>query len=120
MFPEESDRVEKYVGGLHDIIHNSVMATRPKTMQEAIEFATELIDKKIRDVVKNKQKFEDTSRNNQNQQRQENKRQNTGRDYTAGSGDKKPYAGSKPLCPKCNYNHNGPCAPKCHKCNKVG
>ncbi|GKF27390.1 putative reverse transcriptase domain-containing protein, partial [Tanacetum coccineum] len=47
------------------------------------------------------------------------KRQNTGRAYTAGSGDKKPYAGSKPLCPKFNYNHNDPCAPKCHKCNKV-
>ncbi|GJT08940.1 putative reverse transcriptase domain-containing protein [Tanacetum coccineum] len=54
MFPEESDRVEKYVGGLPDIINDSVMATRPKTMQEAIEFATELMDKKIRDVVKNK------------------------------------------------------------------
>ncbi|GJR53617.1 putative reverse transcriptase domain-containing protein [Tanacetum coccineum] len=120
MFLEESDRVEKYIGGLPDTIHDSVMATRPKTMQEAIEFATELMDKKIRDVVENKRKFEDTSRNNQNQQRQENKRQNTGRAYTAGSGDKKPYAGSKPLCPKCNYNHNGPCTPKCHKCNKFG
>ncbi|GKF74573.1 putative reverse transcriptase domain-containing protein, partial [Tanacetum coccineum] len=21
---------------------------------------------------------------------------------------------------KCNYHHDGPCAPKCHKCNKVG
>ncbi|GJS29115.1 putative reverse transcriptase domain-containing protein [Tanacetum coccineum] len=40
--------------------------------------------------------------------------------YTAGSGDKKSYAGSKPLCPKYNYNHNGPCAPKCYKCNKFG
>ncbi|GJZ92016.1 putative reverse transcriptase domain-containing protein, partial [Tanacetum coccineum] len=45
---------------------------------------------------------------------------NTGRAYTAGSGNKKQYGGSKPLCPKCNYNHNGPCAPKCHKCNKFG
>ncbi|GJR20765.1 hypothetical protein Tco_0969292 [Tanacetum coccineum] len=39
---------------------------------------------------------------------------------SAGSGDKKSYTGSKPLCPKCNYNHNGPCAPKCYKCNKFG
>ncbi|GKB69116.1 putative reverse transcriptase domain-containing protein [Tanacetum coccineum] len=38
----------------------------------------------------------------------------------AGSGEKKPYGGSKPLCPKCNYHHDGPCAPKCHKCNRVG
>ncbi|GJS23520.1 putative reverse transcriptase domain-containing protein [Tanacetum coccineum] len=48
------------------------------------------------------------------------KRQNTGRAYTAGSGDKKPYGGSRPLCSKCNYHHDGPCAPKCYKCNKYG
>nr|GFD36161.1 hypothetical protein [Tanacetum cinerariifolium] len=51
MFPEESDRVEKYIGGLPETIHDSVKATRPKTMPEAIEFTTELMDKKIRDVV---------------------------------------------------------------------
>ncbi|GJW64071.1 putative reverse transcriptase domain-containing protein [Tanacetum coccineum] len=36
------------------------------------------------------------------------------------SGDNKSYIGFKPLCPKCNYHHNGPCAPKCYKCNKFG
>nr|GEY87374.1 putative reverse transcriptase domain-containing protein [Tanacetum cinerariifolium] len=39
---------------------------------------------------------------------------------TLGSGDKKPYEGSKPLCSKCNYHHDVQCAPKCHKCNRVG
>ncbi|GJW41383.1 putative reverse transcriptase domain-containing protein [Tanacetum coccineum] len=72
MFPEESDVVEKYVGGLPDMIHGSVKASKPKTMQEAIEFATELMDKKILTIVEcqaeNKRKFEDNSRNNQNQQ----------------------------------------------------
>nr|GEV78475.1 hypothetical protein [Tanacetum cinerariifolium] len=34
--------------------------------------------------------------------------------------EKKPYGGSKPLCSKCNYHHDGLCAPKCHKCNRVG
>nr|GEW46828.1 putative reverse transcriptase domain-containing protein [Tanacetum cinerariifolium] len=34
--------------------------------------------------------------------------------------EKKSYEGSKPLCSKCNYHHDGPCAPKCHKCNRVG
>ncbi|GJS23828.1 putative reverse transcriptase domain-containing protein [Tanacetum coccineum] len=48
-----------------------------------------------------------------------NKRQNTGRAYTARTGENKPYGGSKPLCAKCNYHHDGPCAPKCHKCKKV-
>ncbi|GJZ02670.1 putative reverse transcriptase domain-containing protein [Tanacetum coccineum] len=81
------------------------------------------MDKKIRTYAEcqteNKRKFEDTLRNNQNQQ-QQNKRQNTGRAYTVGSGEKKPYGGSKPLCSKCNYHHDGQCAPKCHKCNRVG
>ncbi|GJY25549.1 reverse transcriptase domain-containing protein [Tanacetum coccineum] len=69
---------------------------------------------------KNKRKFENASRNNRNQQQQQNKRQNTGRAYTAGSGDKKQYGGSRPLCSKCNYHHDGPCAPNCYKCNKYG
>nr|GEV49247.1 putative reverse transcriptase domain-containing protein [Tanacetum cinerariifolium] len=47
MFPEEIDKVERYVGGLPDTIHGSVMATKPKTMQDAIEFVTELMGKKI-------------------------------------------------------------------------
>ncbi|GJU58019.1 hypothetical protein Tco_1235785, partial [Tanacetum coccineum] len=32
MFSEESDKIEKYVGGLPDMIHGSVMASKPKTM----------------------------------------------------------------------------------------
>ncbi|GJT79528.1 hypothetical protein Tco_1053870 [Tanacetum coccineum] len=48
MFPEESDKIEKYVGGLPDMIHGSVVASKPKTMQDAVEIATELMDKKIR------------------------------------------------------------------------
>ncbi|GJR81696.1 putative reverse transcriptase domain-containing protein [Tanacetum coccineum] len=103
MFPEESDEVEKYVGGLPDIIHGSVMASKPKKMQDAIEFATELMDQKIRTLAerqaKNKRKFEDTSRNNQNQQ-QHFKRLNLARAYTTGPEEKKLYGGTKPLCPK--------------------
>ncbi|GKB10974.1 reverse transcriptase domain-containing protein [Tanacetum coccineum] len=41
------DKIEKYVGGLPDMIHGSVKASKPRTMQDAIEFATELMDKKI-------------------------------------------------------------------------
>ncbi|GJZ58941.1 hypothetical protein Tco_0614757 [Tanacetum coccineum] len=120
MFPEESDKIEKYVSGLPDMIHRRVMASKPKTMQDAIEFATELMDKKISTFAErqaeNKRKFDDTSRNNQNQQ-QPPKRHNVARAYTVGSGEKKPYGGSKPLCPKCNYHYDGSCAPKFHKCN---
>ncbi|GJW15421.1 reverse transcriptase domain-containing protein [Tanacetum coccineum] len=115
--------VTRYVGGLPDMIHGSVVASKPKTMQEATEMATELMDKKIRTFAErqaaNKRKFKDTSRNNQNQQHP-SKRKNVARAYAATSRDRKPYGGSKPLCPKCNYNHDGPCTSRCYKCNKVG
>ncbi|GJS24488.1 putative reverse transcriptase domain-containing protein [Tanacetum coccineum] len=58
-------------------------------LKDAIEFATELMDKKI----------------------------NT---WAERNGDRRPYRGPKPLCSKCNYHHEGPCAPKCHKCNRFG
>ncbi|GJT36857.1 putative reverse transcriptase domain-containing protein [Tanacetum coccineum] len=48
MFPEESDKIEKYVGGLLDMIHESVVASKPKTMQEAIEMEIEVMDNRIR------------------------------------------------------------------------
>ncbi|GKD87951.1 putative reverse transcriptase domain-containing protein, partial [Tanacetum coccineum] len=118
MFLEESDNIEKYVDGLVDMIHGSVMASKPKTMQDVIEFATELMDKKIRTFVE--RQSENKRKQDDNQQQQQHKRQNTDRVYAAGSGEKKPYGGSKPLCSKCNYHHDGQCAPKCHKCNRVG
>ncbi|GKB64470.1 reverse transcriptase domain-containing protein [Tanacetum coccineum] len=103
MFPEESDKIEKYVGGLPNMIHGSVVASKPKTMQEATEMAIEVMDKRIRTFTdcqtESKRKFEDTSRNTQNQQ-QQNKRQNTGRAYTAGSGH------FKRECPKLKNNNN--------------
>ncbi|GJY08867.1 putative reverse transcriptase domain-containing protein [Tanacetum coccineum] len=122
MFPEETDKIERYVGGMPDLIYSSVVASKPKTMQEAIEMATELMDRRINTLAErqteNKRKFEDAPRNNQNQQ--PNKRQNTGRAYAAGNGDKKSYEGTKPLCPKCNFNHYGPCIPTCTNCKKLG
>ncbi|GKD12990.1 hypothetical protein Tco_1197397, partial [Tanacetum coccineum] len=63
MWNLKSDKIEKYVGGLPDMIHRSVMASKPKTMQDAIEFATELMDKKIRTFAErqseNKRKQDD-------------------------------------------------------------
>ncbi|GJS93444.1 hypothetical protein Tco_0800412 [Tanacetum coccineum] len=92
IFPEEYDEVEKYVGRLPDMIHSSVMASKPKTIQVAIEFATELMDQKICTFVdrqdENKKKLDENSRNNQTQQ-QPFKRQNVARTYTARPGEKK-------------------------------
>ncbi|GKG39883.1 hypothetical protein Tco_0464028, partial [Tanacetum coccineum] len=64
MFPEEADKIERYVGGLPDMIQGSVVASKPKTMQEATEMASELMDKKINTIAErqaeNKRKFENT------------------------------------------------------------
>ncbi|GJY25200.1 putative reverse transcriptase domain-containing protein [Tanacetum coccineum] len=80
-------------GDLPDMIHRSVVAFKPKITQDAVEIATKLMDKKIQTFAERQ---------------------------TERSGEKKSYMGSKPLCSKCNYHHDGPCAPKCHKYNKVG
>nr|GEW53000.1 hypothetical protein [Tanacetum cinerariifolium] len=113
----------KYIDDLPDMIHGSVKASKPQSMQEEIEFATKMMDKKMLTHVErqaeHKRKFDDTSRNTQHQQ-QPPKRNNVARAYTAGQGDRKPYERTKPLYPKCNYHHNGPCAPKFTNCKKIG
>nr|GFC98732.1 hypothetical protein [Tanacetum cinerariifolium] len=43
----EAKKVERYIGGLPDMIHSSVKASKPQSIQEAIEFVTEMMDKKI-------------------------------------------------------------------------
>ncbi|GKG13710.1 hypothetical protein Tco_0350670, partial [Tanacetum coccineum] len=47
------------------------LVSEPKTMQEAIEMATELMDRRINTLAErqteNKRKFKDAPRNNQNQ-----------------------------------------------------
>nr|GFA70202.1 hypothetical protein [Tanacetum cinerariifolium] len=134
MFPEESDKVKRYVGGLLDMIHKTVVASRPKTMQEAIEMATKLMDKRNNTFAEhraeNKQKFDDTSKNNQNQQQQQqqNKRQNTGRAYTAGSAASANTVNNqrgtrtvqKPTCFKCGAHvHFKKDCPKLKNNNQV-
>nr|GEY19654.1 hypothetical protein [Tanacetum cinerariifolium] len=64
MFPEESDEVEKYVGGLSDNIQGYVMSAMPKTMQEAIELANDLIDQKVNKLRTNVNLIKTTKLNN--------------------------------------------------------
>ncbi|GJX66121.1 putative reverse transcriptase domain-containing protein [Tanacetum coccineum] len=115
---KESDEVEKYVSGLPDMIRGNVMSYRPQTMEEVIEFANDQMDQKLITIserqAEQKRKIEFNAGNNQGYQ-QQNKRQNTRRAYTAGTGEKREYTGSLPLCTKCNYHHKGPCAPRCNK-----
>ncbi|GJT59921.1 putative reverse transcriptase domain-containing protein [Tanacetum coccineum] len=65
----KADKIERYVGGLPDMIHGNIVASKPKTMQEAIEMATELMDKRVSTIAErqaeNKRKLENTSDANQ-------------------------------------------------------
>ncbi|GJT12947.1 putative reverse transcriptase domain-containing protein [Tanacetum coccineum] len=116
----ELEKVDKYISGLLDNIHGNVMSARPKTLDDTIELANDLIDQKLHTYVErqndNKRKADDSSRNNQ----QPHKKQNVARAYTAGPGEKKAYTGNLPLCTKCNYHHTGQCAPKCGNCKRYG
>nr|GEV57664.1 hypothetical protein [Tanacetum cinerariifolium] len=93
---DETKKVNKYISGLPDTIDGNVMSARPKTLDEAIELANDLMDQKLCTYAKrendNKRKADDSSSNNQN----------------------------LPLCTKCNYHHTRQCAPKCNNCKKYG
>ncbi|GJR50487.1 hypothetical protein Tco_1401008 [Tanacetum coccineum] len=112
MFLEESDKIEKYVSGLPDMIHGSVVASRPKTMQDAIEMATEMMDKKISTLAERQDKNKRKLDNNNQAQQQSPKRQNVAQAYAAGTGETKEYVGTLPLCSKCKFHHNGSCTAK--------
>ncbi|GKD96198.1 putative reverse transcriptase domain-containing protein, partial [Tanacetum coccineum] len=115
-------KVDKYISGLPDNIHGNVMSVRPKTLDDAIELANDLMDQKLRTYTErqndNKRKADDSSRNNQ--QQQPYKKQNVARAYTAGPGEKKAYTGNLPLCTNCNYHHIGQCALKCGNGKRYG
>ncbi|GJU02094.1 hypothetical protein Tco_1112432 [Tanacetum coccineum] len=119
MFPKESDKIEKYVGGLPDMIHGSVMAYKPKTTQDAIEFATELMDKKISTLAERQAENKRKLDNNNQAQQQPPKKQGVAIAYIAWSGKRKEYAGTLRLCNKCNFHHNGKCTIKCANYKRV-
>nr|GEW70150.1 reverse transcriptase domain-containing protein [Tanacetum cinerariifolium] len=101
----------------------SMMASKPKTMQEEIEIDNDLMDQKVRTFTErqaeNKRNLDDNTRNSHTQQ-QPFTRQNVAKAYTAGPSEKKEYEGSLPPCTKCNYHHTGSCAAKCTNCKRVG
>ncbi|GJS63892.1 putative reverse transcriptase domain-containing protein [Tanacetum coccineum] len=112
----ETEKVTKYISGLPDNIYGNVKSARPKTLDETIELANELMDQKLRTYAErqsdSKRKADDISRNNQ----QPFKKQNVAKAYNLGTAEKKTYEGNAPKCTKCQRHHPGPCTLKCHQC----
>ncbi|GJX94266.1 putative reverse transcriptase domain-containing protein [Tanacetum coccineum] len=109
---DETEKVDKYISGLPDNIHGNVMSARPKTLDDAIELANDLMDQKLRTYAErqndNKRKADDSSRNNQ----QPHKKQNVVRAYTAGPVQEHAMnvvtrSTSKKNCPKLKNRGNG-------------
>nr|GEW13705.1 hypothetical protein [Tanacetum cinerariifolium] len=102
----------------------NLKASKPKTLDETIELANNLMDQKLRTYVErqtdNKRKADDSSRNNHGHQQHSSKRQNVAKVYNMGLGERKPYGGNLPKCTRFHFHYNGPCTHKCHRCNKVG
>ncbi|GJT35629.1 reverse transcriptase domain-containing protein [Tanacetum coccineum] len=88
-----------------DII--GVVASKPKTMQEATEMATKLMDKKISTLAERQAENKRKLDNNNQAQQQSPKRQNVAQAYADGTGERKEYAGTLPLCNRCKLHHNG-------------
>nr|GEY95314.1 hypothetical protein [Tanacetum cinerariifolium] len=90
----ETEKIDKYISGLPDNIYGNVKSSKPKTLDETIELANDLIDQKLRTY-------------------------NVTKAYNLGPAEKKTYEGNAPKFTKCQRNHSGLCTLKCHKCGKI-
>nr|GEZ79963.1 putative reverse transcriptase domain-containing protein [Tanacetum cinerariifolium] len=83
---------------LTENIYGNVKSSKPKTLDETIELANDLMDQKLHTCVErksnSKRKADDISRNNQ----QPFKKQNLTKAYNLGSAEKKTYEENAPKC----------------------
>nr|GEU71310.1 hypothetical protein [Tanacetum cinerariifolium] len=97
---DETEKVDKYISGLPDNIHANVMSARPKTLDETIELANDLMDQKLHTYAErrneNKRKTDDSSRNIQ---QQPYKKQNVARAYTLALVKRSSILGTYPYAP---------------------
>ncbi|GJU69252.1 reverse transcriptase domain-containing protein [Tanacetum coccineum] len=138
MVPNNDKLLEAFIGGLSRSIEGNVTASKPQTLEDAINIAQRLMDQVTKHAPMkvssdNKRKFDDrrtfnnNSRNNYsntnnryNNHRQQNQRQEVGRAYAVTPSENGRYAEDLPLCKRCNYHHTGPCTGRCNNCNRMG
>ncbi|GJZ18756.1 putative reverse transcriptase domain-containing protein [Tanacetum coccineum] len=135
--------LEAFVRGLPRSIEGNVTASKPQTLEEAINIAQRLMDQVTKHTLvqvsnDHKRKFDDrrtfnnnyhnnnnyrnsnTNNHYNNHQPQQNRRQEAVKAYAATPAENNRYAGNLPLCRICDLHHIGPCTVKCNTCNKVG
>nr|GEX50017.1 putative reverse transcriptase domain-containing protein [Tanacetum cinerariifolium] len=131
MVPNNKKLMEVFIGELPRSIEGNVTASKPQTLEDAINIAQKLMDQvtkhnSIQGTNDHKRKFEDkrniSSNNNyrKNYQnirnnhtndfhQQQNKRLETFRSYAATLTENHGYTGNHPLCQRCTLHHTGPC-----------
>ncbi|GJY16468.1 putative reverse transcriptase domain-containing protein [Tanacetum coccineum] len=103
----ETEKVDKYISRLPENIYGNVKSARPKTLDENIELANDLMDQKLRTYAErqsdNKRKGDDSSRNNYGQQQQPFKRQNVAKVYNMGTGERSLIGDLCPNAPSATF-----------------
>ncbi|GJT49507.1 reverse transcriptase domain-containing protein [Tanacetum coccineum] len=138
MVPNSEKMMEVFIRGLPQSIKGNFTASKPQTLDEAINIAQRLMDQvtkhtPVQVLSDHKRKFDDrrtfnnnnyhnTNTNNRynNHQPQQNERQETFRSYAVTPTENNGYTRNHPLCKKCTLHHIRPCTVKCNTCNKVG
>ncbi|GJW74686.1 putative reverse transcriptase domain-containing protein [Tanacetum coccineum] len=145
MVPNTEKLLEAFIGGLPRSIEGNVTASKPQTLEEAINIAQRLMDQVTKHTLvqvssDSKRKFDDrrsfynntrsnnnyrnTNTNNRynNHQLQQNRRQEAVKAYAVTPSGNNRYAGDLPLCKKFNLYHTGPCIVTviCHDCGEKG
>ncbi|GKB53322.1 reverse transcriptase domain-containing protein [Tanacetum coccineum] len=137
MVPDSEKMMEVFIGGLPRSIEGNVTASKPQTLEEAINIAQRLMDQVTKHTPvqvssDHKRKFDDrrtfnnnnyrnTNTNNRynNHQPQQNRRQETFRAYAATPTKNNGYTGNRPLWPTTGSNRL-PVTVTCHACGEKG
>ncbi|GJV33103.1 reverse transcriptase domain-containing protein [Tanacetum coccineum] len=138
LVPDSEKMIEVFIGGLPRSIEGNVTASKPQTLEEAINIAQRLMDQVTKHTPvqvssDHKRKFDDrrtfnnnnyrnTNTNNRynNHQPQQNRRQETFRSYAVTLTENNGYTRNHPLCKKCTLHHIRPCTVNYNTYNKVG
>ncbi|GJS43150.1 putative reverse transcriptase domain-containing protein [Tanacetum coccineum] len=89
-----------FIGGLPRSIEGNVTASKPQTLEEAINIAQKLMDQVTNHTLVQVSKAVKA--------------------YAATPAENNRYAENLSLCRKCDLHYTGPCTVKCNTCNKVG
>nr|GEV13269.1 reverse transcriptase domain-containing protein [Tanacetum cinerariifolium] len=149
MVPNTKKLMEAFIGRLPRSIKGNIIASKPQTLEEAINIAQRLMDQIIKhnstqDTNDHKQNFDDKnttdnnypndrnnhSNNHNNNYQNNHNNPNRNNDYHQQQNKKQEtfrtytatngYTGNHPLCERYTLHHIGPCIVKCRTCNKVG